>query len=66
MLQRGRFGESEAEFERLLGGHHVKSAMEELSRLDRGDEGETVKYSELFYGRHFRGIHYMNQYLSNL
>lgn len=34
---------------------HVKIAMGELSKLDRGDEPETVKLSELFYGRHFRG-----------
>lgn len=34
---------------------HVKIAMGELSKLDRGDETETVKLSELFYGRHFRG-----------
>ncbi|KAG6503037.1 probable plastidic glucose transporter 2 isoform X1 [Zingiber officinale] len=56
LYKRGKFGESEAEFERLLGGQHVKSAMAELSRLDRGDEGETVKYSELFHGRHFRVV----------
>ncbi|RWW32558.1 hypothetical protein GW17_00002747 [Ensete ventricosum] len=54
LLQRGRIGEAEIEFERLLGLFHVKSAMAELSRSDRGDESESIRYSELFYGRHFR------------
>ena len=30
--------------------------MAQLSKTDRGDEGDGVKLSELFYGRHFRGI----------
>ena len=47
--------EAESEFEKLLGGSHVKSAMAELSKLDRGDETDTIKLSELLYGRHFRG-----------
>ncbi|KAK1290457.1 putative plastidic glucose transporter 2 [Acorus calamus] len=51
---RGRLIEAEAEFERLLGVSHVKSAMSELSRSG-GDEIESVKLSELLYGRHFRG-----------
>jgi hypothetical protein len=55
-MQRGRVGEVEAEFERLLGAIHVKAAMAELTKLDRGDDGDSVKYSELLYGRHFRGI----------
>lgn len=57
LVQKGRSAEAEAEFERLLGGLHVKSAMAELSKLDRGDEADTVKYSELLYGRHLRGIY---------
>lgn len=57
ILQRGRIGEAEVEFERLLGGPHVKSALAELSRSDKGDDAESVKYSELLYGRHFRGKH---------
>lgn len=65
-LQRGRVAEAEVEFERLLGGPHVKLAMAELSRSERGDDGESIKYSELFYGRHFRGIHYMRRALLNL
>ncbi|URE30501.1 Sugar transporter [Musa troglodytarum] len=55
LYKRGRVAEAEVEFERLLGGPHVKLAMAELSRSERGDEGESIKYSELFYGRHFRG-----------
>lgn len=57
-VQRGRTIEAEAEFEKLLGGLHVKSAMSELSKSDRGDESSTVKLSELFYGCHSRGIHH--------
>lgn len=56
LVQKGRGTEAEAEFERLLGGQHVKSAMAELSKSDRGDESDTVKCSELLYGRHFKGI----------
>lgn len=55
MLQQGKTAEAEAEFERLLGVSHVKIAMEELSKLDRGDDTDIVKVSELLYGRHFRG-----------
>ncbi|KAG1335074.1 putative plastidic glucose transporter 3 [Cocos nucifera] len=39
---RGRIGEAEVEFERLLGGPHVKSALAELSRSDKGDDAEVV------------------------
>ncbi|XVE70439.1 hypothetical protein DITRI_Ditri10aG0072800 [Diplodiscus trichospermus] len=57
LYKRGRSAEAEAEFERLLGGSHVKYAMLELSKLDRGDEADTVKLSELLYGRHFRVVY---------
>ncbi|KAL2338064.1 hypothetical protein Fmac_012510 [Flemingia macrophylla] len=50
----GRTIEAEAEFEKLLGGVHVKPAMTELSKSDRGDGSDSVKLSELIYGRHFR------------
>ncbi|XP_050286138.1 probable plastidic glucose transporter 3 isoform X1 [Quercus robur] len=56
LLKRGRGAEAEAEFERLLGGLHVKSAMAELSRSERGDEVDTVKLSELLYGRYFKVV----------
>lgn len=55
MSQKGRSIEAEAEFERLLGGSHVKSAIAELSKSDRGDEVDAVKFSELFYGRYSKG-----------
>ncbi|KAI3912826.1 hypothetical protein MKW92_034125, partial [Papaver armeniacum] len=54
--KKGRSVEAEAEFEKLLGGLHVKSAMADLSKSDRVDEPDTVKFSELFYGRHFRVV----------
>lgn len=54
-MQQGRTAEAEAEFERLLGGAHVKFAMQELSKLDRGDDSDVVHFSELLYGRCFRG-----------
>jgi hypothetical protein len=56
-MQCGRTTEAEMQFEKLLGPLHVKSAMAELSRSER-DDGESVKYSELFYGRHFNGTSY--------
>ncbi|KAF3333172.1 putative plastidic glucose transporter 2 [Carex littledalei] len=56
LFKRGRIGEAEAEFERLLGATHVKAAMAELTKSDRGDDGDSVKYSELLYGRHFRVV----------
>ncbi|KAI4329237.1 hypothetical protein L6164_021524 [Bauhinia variegata] len=56
LFKRGRGAEAEAEFEKLLGGIHVKPAMAELSKSDRGDDSDTVKVSELLYGRHFKVI----------
>lgn len=56
LYKRGRVAEAEDEFERLLGGPHVKSAIAELSRSDRGDDAEGVKLSELLYGRHFKVV----------
>ncbi|XP_010249665.1 PREDICTED: probable plastidic glucose transporter 2 [Nelumbo nucifera] len=56
LYKQGRYVEAEAEFEKLLGASHVKSALAELGKLNRGDEAETVKFSELLYGRHFRVV----------
>ncbi|XP_035547252.1 probable plastidic glucose transporter 3 isoform X1 [Juglans regia] len=56
LFKRGRGVEAEVVFEKLLGGLHVKSAMAELSRSDRGDDKDTVKLSELFNGRHFKVV----------
>ncbi|PON31806.1 Sugar/inositol transporter [Parasponia andersonii] len=56
LFKKGRGTEAEAEFERLLGGIHVKFAMAELSRSDSGDESDTVKFSELLHGRHFKVV----------
>ena len=55
LYKKGRIAEAEAEFEKLLGGSHVKFAMADLHKSDRGDETDAVKLSELLYGRHFRG-----------
>ncbi|GAV78424.1 Sugar_tr domain-containing protein [Cephalotus follicularis] len=52
LYKKGRGAEAEMEFEKLLGGPNVKFAIAELSKLDRGDDADTVKLSELFYGRH--------------
>ncbi|GAB4854237.1 hypothetical protein Ancab_022824, partial [Ancistrocladus abbreviatus] len=35
---------------------YVKAAISELSKLDRGDEVDAVKFTELFLGRHFRVV----------
>lgn len=52
----GRTAEAENEFEKLLGGSHFKSAINELSKSDRGDEADTVKFSELLCGRYFKVV----------
>ncbi|KAL2617512.1 hypothetical protein AAZV13_08G190200 [Glycine max] len=54
LFKRGRTIEAEASFEKLLGGVHVKPAMNELSKSDRGDGSDSVKLSELICGRYFR------------
>ncbi|CAK9172758.1 unnamed protein product [Ilex paraguariensis] len=56
LFKQGRSAEAEAEFEKLLGGSDVKSAMAELSKSERGDETDTIKLSDLLYGRHFRVV----------
>lgn len=56
LYKQGRLTEAETEFERLLGTSHVRTAMLELSKLDRGDEHETIQLSELIYGRHSRVV----------
>lgn len=56
--QKGRTVEAEAEFEKLLGGLHVKPAMSELTKSDRGDESGTMKLSEILFGCHARGIYH--------
>ncbi|XP_059287920.1 probable plastidic glucose transporter 2 isoform X5 [Lycium ferocissimum] len=56
LYKQGRLADAEVQFERLLGSSHVKSAMVELSKSDRGDESESVKISELLYGRHSRVV----------
>lgn len=53
--QQGKTAEAEVEFEKLLGVSHVKEAMAELSKLDRGDDVDSIKLSELLSGHHFRG-----------
>ncbi|KAA8534954.1 hypothetical protein F0562_029957 [Nyssa sinensis] len=57
LYKQGRSAEAEAEFEKLLGGSHVKSSMAELLKSDRGDETDTIKFSELLHGRHFRVVY---------
>lgn len=66
MIQQGRTTEAEAEFEKLLGVSEAKFAIAELSKVDRGDENDTVKLSELLHGRHFKGTYFFLFYLQNL
>ncbi|CAL1414382.1 unnamed protein product [Linum trigynum] len=56
LFKQGRTIEAEAEFEKLLGVAHVQSAMQELYKVDRGDDTDAVKLSELLSGRHFRVV----------
>ncbi|KAL4387412.1 hypothetical protein GQ457_09G006730 [Hibiscus cannabinus] len=56
LFKRGRGAEAEAEYEKLLGGPHVKSAIAELLKSDRGDDADTFKFSELLYGHHRQAL----------
>ncbi|KAL0427022.1 UNVERIFIED_CONTAM: putative plastidic glucose transporter 2 [Sesamum latifolium] len=56
LYKQGRNAEAEAQLERLLGGSHVTAAMEELSKSDKGDEMDTIKLTDLLYGRHARVV----------
>ncbi|KAG4992084.1 hypothetical protein JHK87_025541 [Glycine soja] len=56
LYKQGRTAEAEAEFERLLGVSEAKFAMSELSKVDRGDDTDTVKLSELLHGRHSKVV----------
>ncbi|OMO66672.1 Sugar/inositol transporter [Corchorus olitorius] len=56
LFKRGRGADAEAEFEKLLGGPYAKGALAELSKSERGDDADTVKFSELVYGRHRKVI----------
>ncbi|GAY51138.1 hypothetical protein CUMW_132020, partial [Citrus unshiu] len=53
LFKRGRGAEAEAELERLFGGLHVKYSMAELSKSERGDDADAVKFSELISPRNF-------------
>ncbi|KAL0345226.1 UNVERIFIED_CONTAM: putative plastidic glucose transporter 2 [Sesamum radiatum] len=55
LYKKGRNAEAEAQLERLLGGSHVTAAMDDLSKTDQGDEMDTIKLTDLLYGRHARG-----------
>lgn len=39
-----------------MGASHVKYAIAEMSKTDKGDEVDNVRFGELLYGRHFKGI----------
>lgn len=56
LYKRGRIPEAEAEFEKLLGLSHVKPAISELAKSDRGDDTDTVSFTDLFLGRHSRVV----------
>ncbi|PIN13688.1 hypothetical protein CDL12_13685 [Handroanthus impetiginosus] len=56
LFKRGRIVQTEEQIEKLFGASHVKSAMAELSKSERGDEVDVVKFSELFLGRHFKVV----------
>lgn len=56
LYKRGRIAEAEAQYERLLGGFHVKSALAELGRSDKGDDIESIRFSDLLRGHYFRVV----------
>ncbi|CAM8925869.1 unnamed protein product [Rhodiola kirilowii] len=56
LYKQGRSAEAEAELERLMGGSHVKSAIAELYKSDRGEDMDAVSFSELVCGRHSKVV----------
>ncbi|KAG9148930.1 hypothetical protein Leryth_025235 [Lithospermum erythrorhizon] len=56
LYKQGRHTEAELEFERLLGASHVKTAIAELSKLDRFDEADSVTIADLLLGRYSRVV----------
>ncbi|GMH14344.1 hypothetical protein Nepgr_016185 [Nepenthes gracilis] len=56
LFKKGRGAEAEATFEKLLGVSYIKAAIAELSKLDRGEDLETVKFTEIFHSRHVRVV----------
>ncbi|KAL8458295.1 hypothetical protein ACS0TY_035971 [Phlomoides rotata] len=56
LFKRGRLAQTESELERLVGALHVKSAMSELSKSEKGDEVDAVKLLDLLHGRHFKVV----------
>ncbi|KAI5415216.1 hypothetical protein KIW84_040600 [Lathyrus oleraceus] len=52
----GRTAEAEVEFERLLGVSEAKFAISQLSKVDRGDDTDTVKFSELLHCHHSKVV----------
>ncbi|XP_062100120.1 probable plastidic glucose transporter 2 [Humulus lupulus] len=56
LYKQGKATEAEVEFEKLFGVVHVKVAMTEMAKLDRGDDIDSVKISELLSGPHFRVV----------
>ncbi|XP_050887325.1 probable plastidic glucose transporter 2 isoform X2 [Lathyrus oleraceus] len=56
LYKQGRTAEAEVEFERLLGVSEAKFAISQLSKVDRGDDTDTVKFSELLHGHHSKVI----------
>ncbi|XP_019194140.1 PREDICTED: probable plastidic glucose transporter 2 [Ipomoea nil] len=56
LVKRGRIAAAEETLEKLIGLPHVKSAMAELSKSDKGDGMDTVKFSGLLYPPHFRVV----------
>lgn len=56
LFKRGRADLAEEELEKLMGASHVKYAIAEMSKTDKGDEVDNVRFGELLYGRHFKVV----------
>ncbi|XP_006356150.1 probable plastidic glucose transporter 3 [Solanum tuberosum] len=57
LVKRGRIDLAEEELEKLMGASHVKYAIAEMSKTDKGDEVDNVRFGELLYGRHFKVVY---------
>ncbi|XP_051136026.1 probable plastidic glucose transporter 2 [Andrographis paniculata] len=57
LFKKGRVADTEVEFERLFGAPHVKFAVAELYKSDKGDDVNAIKFSDLFHGRHYTVVY---------
>ncbi|KAH9300453.1 hypothetical protein KI387_012036, partial [Taxus chinensis] len=56
LVKKSRWAEAEYEYERLWGAANVKFAMAEISRLDKGEDTEDIRFMDLLNKRHWKVV----------